>query len=197
MRKKVLLSLILVLSTAYAAENEPDELFALLEQESELATKSKKNIDYLPGLITVLQQNELKRFGYKTVEEALELVPGIDFSSKGLIVRGIGNAFISGKTKIMLNGVAFNDAATSAAPYILRLPVEMIERVEVIRGPGSALYGEYAFSGVINIVTIKDADYIFGMYEDYGHHHEGRQGGRDLLQRRRPLHAADRDGSDQ
>ena len=129
--KTNLLALLLFCSAAFAQEAEPDELFRLLQQESDLATKTKKNIDYLPGLITVLQQKELKRLGFKNVEEALELIPGIDFSIKGLIVRGIGNAFISGKTKIMLNGVSFNDAATSAAPYILRLPVEMIERVEV------------------------------------------------------------------
>ncbi len=175
--KNKLLLLLLVFSSSLSAESASDELFALLEQESDLATKTKKNIDYLPGLITVIQQDEMKRLGFKHVEDALELIPGIDFSNKGLIVRGIGNAFISGKTKIMLNGVSFNDAATSAAPYILRLPVEIIERVEVIRGPGSALYGEYAFSGVINIVTVKDTDALFAGYEDFGHHHDGRQGG--------------------
>lgn len=160
-----------------ANESNPDELFTLLEQESELATKSKKNIDYLPGLITVLQQSELKRFGFKNVQEALEMVPGVDFGTKGLVVRGIGNAYISGKTKIMLNGVAFNDTTTSSAPYILRLPIEVVERIEVIRGPGSALYGEYAYSGVINIVTIKDTNSLFAGYEDYGHGHDGRHGG--------------------
>ena len=148
----LLFSFLFGASTLGALEETPhaDELFTLLEQESELATKSKKNIDYLPGLITVLQQNELKRFGFQTVREALELVPGIDFSLKGLIVRGIGNAYISGKTKIMLNGVALNDTTTSSASSILQLPVEMVERIEVIRGPGSALYGEYAYSGIIN-----------------------------------------------
>lgn len=175
--KKKLLVLLLVSSAAFAGESGPDDLFALLQQESDLATKTKKNIDYLPGLITVLHRSELQRYGFKTVKDALELIPGIDFSMKGLIVRGIGNAFISGKTKIMLNGVTFNDTASSSAPYILRLPVEAVERVEVIRGPGSALYGEYAYSGVINIVTVSDMNYLFAGYEDYGHDHDGRHGG--------------------
>lgn len=160
-----------------ANESNADDLFALLEQESELATKSKKNIDYLPGLITVLQQSELKRFGFKNVGEALEMVPGIDFGIKGLIVRGIGNAYISGKTKIMLNGIAFNDTTTSSAPYILRLPIEVVDRIEMIRGPGSALYGEYAYSGVINIVTLKNANALFAGYHDFGHGRDGRHGG--------------------
>ncbi len=162
---------------AQAEESHPDELFTLLEQESELATKSKKNIDYLPGLITVLQQSELKRFGFQNVKEALEMVPGIGFSTKGLIVRGIGNAYISGKTKIMLNGVGFNDTTTSSALSILKLPIETVERIEVIRGPGSALYGEYAYSGVINIVTRKEANALFAGYRDFGHGHDGHHAG--------------------
>ena len=175
----VLIALLFTASPLGAAETDfqGDELFALLEQESELATKSKKNIDYLPGLITVLQQNELKHFGFQTVMEALEMVPGIDFSQKGLIVRGIGNAYISGKTKIMINGVALNDTTTSSARSILQLPVEMVQRIEVIRGPGSALYGEYAYSGMINIVTVKETNTVFAGYEDFGHDHTGTRGG--------------------
>lgn len=175
--KKELLALLLVLSAGFAEEVTEEDLFSILEQESELATKSKKNIDYLPGLITVLQQRDIKRYGAKTVKEALELVPGIDFGQDNLIVRGIGNAYISGKTKIMLNGIAFNDTASSNAPYLLLLPVEAVERIEVIRGPGSALYGEYAYSGVINIVTLKASGKLFGGYESFGHAHEGRHTG--------------------
>lgn len=169
-----LLFLSIVTASSGANDYRNDDLFTLLEQESELAAISKRNIDYLPGLITVLQQNELKRFGFKTVQEALEMVPGVDFS---LTVRGFANAHFSGKTKIMLNGVAFNDTTTSAATYLLQLPVEAVERIEVIRGPGSALYGEYAYSGVINIVTVKETDMIFAGYHDYGHDHDGRHGG--------------------
>lgn len=169
--------LLLIFSAGLANETIQNDLFAILEQESELATKSKKNIDYLPGLITVLQQKTFKRYGAKTVREVLELVPGIDFSMDNLIMRGVGNAYVSGKAKIMLNGVFFNDTASSNAPYLLQLPIEIVERIEVIRGPGSALYGEYAYNGVINIVTQKESDKLFAGYEDFGHAHDGRHGG--------------------
>lgn len=171
------LLVLLIFSAGFADGAAQNDLFAILEQESELATKSKKNIDYLPGLITVLQQEAFKRYGVKTVKEALELVPGIDFSMDNLIMRGVGNAYVSGKAKIMLNGVFFNDTASSNAPYLLQLPIETVERIEVIRGPGSALYGEYAYNGVINIVTQKESDKLFTGYEDFGHARDGRHGG--------------------
>ncbi|MBT7307567.1 MAG: TonB-dependent receptor, partial [Gammaproteobacteria bacterium] len=53
----------------------------------------------------------------------------------------------------MLNGHAVNGNFAVAAPHLMNLPIEQVERIEVIRGPGSVLYGEYAFSGVVNVIT--------------------------------------------
>lgn len=134
----------------------------LLEQETDLATKSKKNVDYVPGMVTVIEGEEMVRFGYRTVFEALELVPGFMTTvSGGQMIRGTGMEYAAGKTKIMLNGVAYNDQGSGRERGLPTIPVELVERVEVVRGPGSALYGEFAFSGMINIVTKKGNGFFF------------------------------------
>ena len=61
-----------------------------------------------------------------------------------------------GNLKILLDGIAVNNAVTGSADSVLGMPVYQVERIEVIRGPGSALYGEFAFSGVVNIILSKN-----------------------------------------
>ncbi|MEE8379925.1 MAG: TonB-dependent receptor, partial [Gammaproteobacteria bacterium] len=64
-------------------------------------------------------------------------------------------------------GVPFN-STLSVSTTAFRIPTEQIDRIEVIRGPGSAIYGEFAFSGVINIVTRTDSSRVFARYGDLG-----------------------------
>ncbi len=139
-------------------EDEFAELMALLDAQTDLATKSKMNADFVPGMITILHGEQLQSLGVQTINEALGLVPGIytDVGNVGqpvTIVRGVGVALKSSNLKIMFNGVPANSAVTGAAEAILHLPIFQVERIEIIRGPGSPLYGEFAFSGVVNIIT--------------------------------------------
>ena len=139
-------------------EDEFAELMALLDAQTDLATKSKMNADFVPGMITILHGDQLQSLGVQTVNEALGLVPGI-YTNVGnvgqpvTIVRGVGVALKSSNLKIMFNGVPANSAVTGSADAILHLPIFQVERIEIIRGPGSPLYGEFAFSGVVNIIT--------------------------------------------
>ncbi len=130
----------------------------ILDLETEIATKRKTNADYVPGIVTVLQGDHLEALGATDVHSALRYVPGANlvannYGRKGVTVRGIGGAFGSSNLKLMLNGHAVNGNFAVAAPHLMNLPIEQVARIEVIRGPGSILYGEYAFSGVINVVT--------------------------------------------
>lgn len=161
-----------------AAENEPQvdpallELLQVLEQETEIATKTKMNIDFVPGLVTVFYGDDLLARGVGSVKEALALIPSVELSistngQTQVFVRGIGTAFSSGKLKVLLNGIPFN-ATLNVTTTALDLPVEQIDRIEVIRGPGSAIYGEFAFSGVVNIITRKDNNQVYARYGSLG-----------------------------
>ena len=172
------LSISILSAGLQAAENDAaskaalQDLLQALDQETEIATKTKMNIDFVPGMVSVLYGDDLLARGFASAGEAMALIPGVELSlsSDGqsqVFVRGIGTAFSSGKTKVLLNGVPFN-STLSVATTALRIPVEQIDRIEVIRGPGSAIYGEFAFSGVINIITRVDSNRIFARYGSLG-----------------------------
>jgi iron complex outermembrane receptor protein len=168
----------LAMANGLAAEAPPMEedplqaLLSVLDQETEIATRTKMNIDFVPGMVSVLYGEDLIAKGFDNVGEAMSLIPGVELSlaSDGqgqMFVRGIGTSFSSGKVKMLLNGVPFN-STLSVASTVFRLPVEQVERIEVIRGPGSAIYGEFAFSGVVNVITRKSGQSAFVRYSGFG-----------------------------
>ena len=70
----------------------------------------------------------------------------------------------SNKVKYMLNGIPMNASLTGEAVPLHYIPIEQVERIEVIRGPGSALYGKWAYLGVINVITRQEGNRIFGRF---------------------------------
>ena len=149
-------------------EKELNQLLELLQEQTSLATKSRLNADYVPGMMTVLHGHELSNRGVRTVWEALALVPGVDLSiedtgRKQVVIRGIGRTYASGNSKILLNGTSMNSSYLAHANPVMNIPVEQVERIEVIRGPGSAIHGEFALAGVINVITRKGENSVFVM----------------------------------
>ncbi|SDR92559.1 iron complex outermembrane recepter protein [Halopseudomonas sabulinigri] len=164
---KIALTLLLLAPLSSPAANEPgdgsemEDLLALLDQETALATQSKMNTDYVPGMVTVLHGEELRSYGAGTVADALDQVAGFYMSLNNVgdpvaIVRGVGANVNGSNLKVLVDGVAVNRATDASADWVFRIPMTQVDRVEVIRGPGSALHGEFAFSGVINIITRRD-----------------------------------------
>jgi outer membrane receptor protein involved in Fe transport len=148
-------------------EKELAELLSIVKQETDVATKTRMNSDYVPGIVTVLEGDDLEALGIATAGEALGLVPGLvpqrdERGSESVIVRGLDFPFNNGNILILVNSIPLSrqDAGINASS--LSMPVEQIERIEVIRGPGSVLYGDYAFMGLVNIVTRKEATRVFG-----------------------------------
>ncbi|MCK9529840.1 MAG: TonB-dependent receptor [Gammaproteobacteria bacterium] len=149
-----------------SAQGEKDDLLALLDEQTALATKTRLNTDYVPGMMSVLHGTDLELRGVRTVWEALALVPGIEraMESNGrrrLLVRGVGNVWGSGNVKLLLNDVAMNTAERGLADPLLNIPIEQVERIEVVRGPGSAVHGEFAYLGVVNVITRREASRVF------------------------------------
>ena len=153
-------------------------LMELFDNVTEIATKTKLNADYVPGMVTVLRGEDLEARGYQTVWEALELVNGIETSVSGtglrqILIRGVGRTLGSGNIKFFLDGLPINSTFLAGAHQALEFPVELIDRIEVIRGPGSAIYGEFAFTGVINVITNKTGKKVFSRLSRFGSYNGG------------------------
>ena len=131
----------------------------LLEVKSTVATRSAKTTAQSPSSVTVYRQADFRRMGVTTLEELLNFVPGIHTSRLDHIatpptVRGHRSGVSANDILILLDGIRLNDPVEGGAfknfPFI---SLESLAQVEVIRGPGSALYGSNALSGVINLIS--------------------------------------------
>jgi outer membrane receptor for ferrienterochelin and colicins len=150
--------------SAVAITMEDEEMtafLAMLDQETAIATQNKMNAAYVPGMVSVLHGDDLAEQGVRTLADALNKVAGFHVlhNNNGdvvTLVRGIGSTLNGSNVKLLLNGVAVNRPSDASADWMMRFPVDQIERIEVIRGPGSVLYGEYAFAGVVNVITRQD-----------------------------------------
>jgi iron complex outermembrane receptor protein len=131
-----------------------------------IATKHKTPISKAPGIATVITSKQIKQMGFRTLVDILKLVPGFYISmdetgEREIAVRGVLDD-ASQKIKILIDGHSINDVWRGGATWNFDdLVVENIKRIEVIRGPGSALYGQNAFLAVVNIIT-KDTEDIDG-----------------------------------
>jgi outer membrane receptor protein involved in Fe transport len=132
-----------------------------------IATGSKQLLRKAPSVATVITAEDIANMGARTVDEALESVPGLhvsratmnygaNYSIRGILTESNPHVLL------MVNGIPWTSAYQgnrSDMPFTL--PVENVSRIEIIRGPGSAMYGADAFAGTINVIT-KTADEIGG-----------------------------------
>jgi outer membrane receptor for ferrienterochelin and colicins len=110
-----------------------------------------------PGVITTITRDEMLASGARELLDVLMLVPGVFIGldvegTLGLGMRGLWGH--EGKILFLLNGHTLNEMNYLTTQLGGRIPVELLERVEIIRGPGSVRYGGYAELAVVNIVTI-------------------------------------------
>lgn len=152
---------LLGLPISAAAEEEDAELAALLatlDAETAVATRTRMNRDFVPGMVSVLEGDHLRALGVRTLGEAMAHVPGVqaELDARGnptVTARGVQYPFNAGSIQILLDGypLAREDIGTNGA--LLALPIEHVERIEFVRGPGSVLYGDFAFQGLLNVLT--------------------------------------------
>jgi vitamin B12 transporter len=119
------------------------------------ATRSPSRIDELISEVTVIDREMLDRMTGRTLVEVLASQPGIEFTSNGGLGKTSG-LFIRGMdarhTLLLVDGIRVG-SATQGAPSLDNLPLESIERIEIVRGPMSSLYGSDAVGGVVQIFT--------------------------------------------
>jgi iron complex outermembrane recepter protein len=125
------------------------------------ATRAVQEVRKTPANVTVITAEEIGKSGATTVVDVLDKFESIQFrtysgnSSQAIIdMRGFGGDNPFGKTLVMLDGRRLNRTDMASINW-LQMPVNTIERIEIVRGAGSVLYGDAAIGGVINIITKK------------------------------------------
>lgn len=159
---KLLAPVLLALSPWAIAQldDEVDDLIGLYDDEEliSIATGTEKQVRFAPSVATVILAEDIAESGARTLDEALEMVPGLHVSSSFnrqdaiYSIRGIHTGQ-NPQVLLLIDGVQIAQLFSGARPYNYSLPVANIDRIEVIRGPGSAVYGADAFAGVISVTT--------------------------------------------
>jgi iron complex outermembrane recepter protein len=141
-------------------KNSAEEVY-VLDEVVVTATRDKESIYKIPANVSVITEDDIKTSGASTVLELFDKLEGIYVRSysgnpaKSIIdMRGFGGENPYGKTLILLNGMKLNRPDMSGINW-MQVPINTIERIEVVRGASSALYGDAALGGVINIITKK------------------------------------------
>ena len=145
-----------------------EDMFAIFTEEEIVvsALKRPRTVLKSPAIMSVITAKQIKQMGFRTLIDVLKIVPGFYISmdetgEREIAVRGVLDD-ASQKIKVLIDGHSINDVWRGGAMWNFDdLPVENIKRIEVIRGPGSALYGQNAFLAVIDIIT-KDTEDIDG-----------------------------------
>ncbi len=130
------------------------------EEFVSIATGQRERISQAPAVASVITAEEIRALGATDINDVLETVPGVHVSrsSSGsynpiFSMRGIHSDFNS-QVLLLINGIPITNTFVGDRSQVWGgMPVENIARIEVIRGPGSAVYGADAYSGVINIIT--------------------------------------------
>ncbi len=124
------------------------------------AAKREQKTAEAPSSVTIITSQEIRAYGWRTLADLLRSVPGfyVDYPrTYGSIgVRGFNRpGDFGGRTLLLVNGHRLNDPIydTAASMEDFIVDMDLIDRVEVVRGPGSALYGNNAFFAVINVIT--------------------------------------------
>jgi iron complex outermembrane receptor protein len=136
----------------------------LLDVTITSASKHEQEISQAPAFVTIITEEMIEAFNYRRVADALRSVPGLWITNdrylfqlgiRGVAVHGDWNSRIL----LLLNGHSLNEQWCGSANLDELLGIDMsnVKRIEVVKGPGSSLYGSNAFFGVINVVT-KDAE---------------------------------------
>jgi outer membrane receptor for ferrienterochelin and colicins len=167
-RAAALLPLLSAIATGPARAQDISDLEGLLsEQVVSSASKTSERASSAPALSTSISAEDLRRYGIKTLAEAIDFLSigvassenlsGGEMGARGVLITGDrGSHFL-----LLLDGHALNEQVRGSAFFGVGagIPIEMIDHIEIIVGPGSVLYGSNAMLGLINVVTKRARDW--------------------------------------
>ncbi len=146
-----------------ADEEATADVFNLLQnQVTTSATKIAKKTSEAPNIVSVISHKEISDYGRVSINDILYQLPGFspsqDYDRRTVSSRGVYEGWNNNHLLVLMDGIQFNDSLYGSAYTWEITPLNMIKSLEVIRGPGSALYGSNATNGVISINTFSGAD---------------------------------------
>jgi vitamin B12 transporter len=165
---KLLSTLALTLSLLLAPLSAPSSWAdATSDQITVTASRVEQSIADVPAHISIIDRDDIERSAAQTVDDLLRRIPGFSLfrrqsslaahpTTQGVSLRGIGPSGAS-RTLVLLDGIPMNDPFGGWV-YWSKIPTELIERIEVVRGGGSSVWGNAAMGGVINIITLEPGD---------------------------------------
>ena len=141
----------------------PQDIETLWDIDVTTASKTEEKVSDAPGIITVVSNDEIMGFGSTSLMDVLDRVTSMHMIYSGIYtwnlgsMRGQHTSVFDNHVLILLNGRPLRDGISGGHNNVFynSFPVEGIDHIEIIRGPGSVLYGTNAYSGVINIITKK------------------------------------------
>jgi len=151
--------------------NHKEDLFAmsleeLMDVEVYTASKHKQNIHQAPASVTIITADDIRLYGYRTLADILQSVRGFylfnDRNYTYLGARGVGPATdYYNRVLVLIDGHRISDNIGGQTMFgnDFLLDVDLIQRVEIVRGPAASLYGADAMFGVVNIITKHGKDY--------------------------------------
>ncbi|MBW2631078.1 MAG: TonB-dependent receptor [Deltaproteobacteria bacterium] len=153
----LLVFMFFALPVSIFAQEESDAI--TMEETVVTASRLEEPLKYSPDSVTIVTEKEIREKGTQTVIDVLRDVPGVSIAQNGsfgasasIYLRGTPNAH----TLIMIDGVRVGDSmAIDGTMSITDISTDNIERIEIVRGAQSVLYGSDAIGGVINIITKK------------------------------------------
>ena len=135
------------------------------------ATRTEKDVETAPGIVNVVTEKEMETRNIKTVDEALDTLPGV-FNRRQSLMDTQSSILLHGipdqkRTLILKDGVTLNNGYDGSVSFT-GLSTENIEKIEVVQGPFSSLYGGNAMGGVVNIITKMPEKREFTLESGYG-----------------------------
>ncbi|MFC2141770.1 TonB-dependent receptor plug domain-containing protein [Acidobacteriota bacterium] len=172
-KSRVFLPILFVIfstNSSIAFAQEVEKLFKmdiedLMDIKVAVASRSERSIKDLPSTVHIITREEILRNNYTSLVDALKDIPGVKVSRPGTgthgekyLMRGLwGNNY----AKILVNGVPVRPSAVDGMPIGEQINMKNVDRIEVVYGPASALYGADALAGIINIVTYNPEENAF------------------------------------
>lgn len=160
-----ILTMLIWTGFSFAQLDDSDDLLFFEDYEELVvvtASKKSQTINEAPAIISVITTEDIQHLGIQTLPDLMRYVPGFvveDVYWRGPIVtaRGVAMTLYNDKILMLIDGIPAYETVTLEY-YLDTVPISAVKKIEIVRGPGSTLYGTNAFSAVINIITRSGED---------------------------------------